>query len=168
MSACAVQIVPIALTHAARFRACLDAVARERLYLAQTEALPLERIEAFVRDSVAQDAVQFVALAGEQLVGWADIFAAWPESTRHRGTVGMGVLAAWRGQGIGERLLRACLAKAADKGLTRIELEVRADNPRAIRLYERLGFRHEATMARGIRLDGGYIDALQMSLLLPD
>ncbi|WP_284618715.1 hypothetical protein [Aquabacterium humicola] len=62
MSEPTLRIVPIAPAHAAGFHACLDTVAREKRYLAQIEALPLDRIEGFVRDSVRDDAVQFVAL----------------------------------------------------------------------------------------------------------
>ncbi|HET9977892.1 MAG TPA: GNAT family N-acetyltransferase [Burkholderiaceae bacterium] len=162
-----IRIVPIAIEHAAGFHACLDAVARERRWLAQTKALPLERIEGFVRDSVATDAVQFVALDGETVVGWADILPAWADAVKHCGALGMGLLASHRGRGLGERLLRACLAKAQAQGLTRIELQVRADNAAAIRLYERVGFTHEAVQRQAMRFDGVHYDALQMSLLLP-
>ncbi len=46
-----------------------------------------------------------------------------------------------RGQGVGERLVRAAEAMAIDKGCISLRLEVRADNPAAIRLYRRLGYR---------------------------
>lgn len=158
------HIVPIAEAHAAGFHACLDTVARERRYLAQIEALPLERIEGFVRDSVRDDAVQFVALdAGERVVGWADVFPEWAHAVRHVGTLGMGVHPAWRGRGIGTRLLQACLDKAAAKGLTRIVLDVRADNAPAIALYRKLGFEVEACQRDAMRFDGVYFDALRMS-----
>ena len=162
----AVEIVPIALEHAVGFHACLDAVAKEKRYLAQTQALPLERIEGFVRDSVTNDAVQFVAVDGSLIIGWADIFPGWADAVKHCGSLGMGVLPACRGQGVGKGLLQACLAKARAKGITRVELEARADNERAIKLYERLGFQHEATKRQAMRFDGVYYDAVQMSLLL--
>jgi ribosomal protein S18 acetylase RimI-like enzyme len=163
-----VSVAPIALEHAAGFHACLDTVARERRFLAQTQAPALEKVEGFVRDSVATDAIQFVALDGDtgRVVGWADVFAQWADAVKHDGGLGMGLLPAWRGQRIGERLLRACLDKARAKGLTRVHLHVRADNAAAIGLYERLGLRTECTMARAMRFDGVYYDALQMSLLL--
>jgi ribosomal protein S18 acetylase RimI-like enzyme len=162
----AIEIIPIAVEHAAGFHACLDSVAKEKRYLAQTQALPLERIEGFVRDSVANDAVQFVALDEGAVVGWADIFPAWADAVKHCGALGMGVLSSHRAQGIGERLLRACLVKARAKGITRVELEARADNGRAIKLYERVGFRHEAVKRNAMRFDGVYYDAVQMSILL--
>ena len=161
-----IDIAPIALEHAAGFHAGLDAVAKEKRYLAQTHVLPLERIEGFVRDSVANDAVQFVVLDGSTVVGWADVFPAWADAVKHCGSLGMGVLAPYRGQGIGGRLLRACLIKALTKGITRVELEARADNTRAIALYERAGFRHEAVKRNAMRFDGVYYDAVQMSILL--
>jgi ribosomal protein S18 acetylase RimI-like enzyme len=163
-----IVIAPIAESHASGFRACLDIVAREKRYLAQIEAPPLERVEAFVRDSVANDYVQFTALdveRGDFVVGWADIFVAWPHAMSHRGTLGMGILPEYRGRGVGRRLLETCISKAWSKGITRIELEVRADNTRAIKLYEKFGFIQEALKSRAMRFDGVYYDAIQMSLL---
>jgi RimJ/RimL family protein N-acetyltransferase len=158
-------ILAIAQSHAASFRACLDAVAREQRYLAQIEAPALEKIEGFVRQSVADDAVQFVAVDGGRVVGWADVFPAWAHAVAHCGALGMGVLPSHRGQGIGKRLLQACIVKAWRKGLTRIELEARADNEAAIRLYEGQGFVHEALMRQAMRFDGVYFDAVLMSLV---
>jgi RimJ/RimL family protein N-acetyltransferase len=161
----AVTVVPIALEHAAGIHACIDEVAREKRYLAQTFAKPRADFDAFVRDSVTQDLVQFIALDGDRVVGWADIFPAWADAVKHCGSLGMGLLAPYRGRGIGEQLLQACVTKARAKGMTRVELQVRADNERAIRLYERAGFAREGTLRNAMRFDGKYYDALQMSLL---
>ena len=163
-----VDIVPIANEHAAAFRECLDTVAREKQYLAQIEAPPLERVQQFVRDSVANDSVQFVAMDNGIVVGWADIFPAWPHAISHCGGLGMGVLLQYRGRGIGGQLLDSCIRKAWAKGITRIELEVRADNARAIRLYQKAGFVLEAVKRHGMRFDGVYYDSIQMSRLRDD
>lgn len=163
-----IHIAPITLAHAASFHACLDAVCREKRYLAQLHAPPLEKVEGFVRDSVAQGVAQFVALDGERVVGWADIFPGWAHALQHSGRLGMGLLPEYRGAGLGETLLRTCIAKAWAQGLSRIELEARADNTRAIRLYERVGFAHEAVKQRGLCVEGVFFDAVQMRLLKPD
>jgi len=160
-----IDIVQISDQHAIGFHACLDAVARERRYLAQLEAPLLERTQAFVRDSVAKDAAQFVALDGEVVVGWCDVFSGWPAAIQHRGGLGMGVLAAYRGCGIGRRLMTATLDHARAKGLTRVELEVRADNAAAIALYESVGFVQEGRKRNGNRFDGVYFDSLMMGLV---
>ncbi|WP_431050061.1 GNAT family N-acetyltransferase [Roseateles sp. L2-2] len=163
-----VEVVPIAETHAEGFHACLDAVAREKKYLAQIEALPRESIKEFVRENVATGAAHFVAIDGSMVVGWCDILPAWAHANRHCGSLGVGLLPAYRGQGVGRRLLAACLAKAKQNGITRVELEVRADNQHAIGLYERMGFVREATKRNGMRFDGHYFDSIQMSLLFED
>jgi putative acetyltransferase len=75
------------------------------------------------------------------------------------------VLSAYRGRGIGTQLLTACLAKARSKGITRVELEARADNAAALRLYQKLGFTHEARKRNAMRFDGRYYDSVQMSLV---
>ena len=160
-----ITIASISTSHVRGFHACLDTVAREKKYLAQIEALPLERIESFVQDSVANDSVQFVALDGERVVGWADIFPGWASAVSHCGTLGMGVLPEYRGQGIGCQLLGASITKAWKNGITRIELEVRADNEHAIKLYEKFGFIHEACKRQAMRFDGVYYDAIQMCLV---
>jgi len=158
-------IVAVQERYAASYRECLDVVAREKRYLAQVEAMPLERIEAFVSQSVATDAIQFFALDGDRVVGWADIFPSWAHAVAHCGSLGMGVHPDYRRQGLGQRLLAACIEKVWRKGLTRIELEARADNHAAVALYQKLGFEHEAIKARAMRFDGVYFDAVQMRLL---
>ncbi|MEO5771618.1 MAG: GNAT family N-acetyltransferase [Burkholderiaceae bacterium] len=160
-----VSVVPIGEEHAADFRACLDAVARERRYLAQVEAQPMERVAAFVQYGVKKNAAQYVALDAGTVVGWCDIFADWASAVAHCGGLGMGVLESHRGRGIGSRLIAATLVHARQQGLTRIELEVRADNGAAIRLYERVGFVHEGRKRQRMCFDGVYFDTLAMGLL---
>lgn len=55
---------------------------------------------------------------------------------------GMGVAPAARRRGLGERLMRAVLDRARERGAREAWLEVLTTNVRAIPLYERLGFRH--------------------------
>jgi RimJ/RimL family protein N-acetyltransferase len=83
---------------------------------------------------------------------------------RHRGRLGIGVQAAYRGVGIGEALLRALLEwAAAEPELERVELSVFAHNTRAINLYRKLGFTEEGRTLRAFKLaDGSYYDDIQM------
>jgi len=53
-----------------------------------------------------------------------------------------------RGRGIGAALMTAATSWAKSQGATRLELEVRASNATAIRLYERFGLRLEGLRAR--------------------
>ena len=148
-----VEIRPIAESDVASFRACLDAVAKERQFLAQVEAVRLERMSSFVRDGLASNVSQFVAVDDQRVVGWCDILPGSAHALQHCGTLGMGVLAKCRGQG---------------NGITRIELEARSDNERALRMYRQAGFIEEGRKRNGMRIDGIYHETLAMSLIDDD
>lgn len=53
----------------------------------------------------------------------------------------LGVIAAWRGRGLGERLMQAVTDEARRQAVRRLQIGIRADQPRLIRFYETLGFR---------------------------
>lgn len=52
----------------------------------------------------------------------------------------LGILPAFRGQGISKRLLDKTLKELCTFGFKHITLEVRTDNPNAIALYKKFGF----------------------------
>jgi ribosomal protein S18 acetylase RimI-like enzyme len=66
--------------------------------------------------------------------------------------VSIGVQPNARGQGVGEKLMRALIDEAARRGLG-LDLSVRSENP-ARRLYERLGFRDIPGSAAANRAGG--------------
>ncbi len=68
------------------------------------------------------------------------------------------------GQGLGAALLDALLSEAARRGCGEVFLEVRVDNARAQRLYQRRGFT-EIGIRRGYYQPSG-TDALVMRLTL--
>jgi ribosomal protein S18 acetylase RimI-like enzyme len=144
------------------FWRCLDAVARERRWLAFLEAPPLEDTKAFL---AAMAPIQMVAVEDDRVVGWCDVTPSPREGFRHSGTLGMGLLPELRGRGLGSRLLAATLEAARAAGLSRIELEVLASNDAAVALYERHGFRHEGRKRAARILDGRVEDLLCMARL---
>ena len=77
----------------------------------------------------------------------------------------MGIVPAYRGRGLGARLINATLEAAFGAGFVRIELDVQADNERAIALYERVGFVREGTIRDAVFVDGEYRDANTMPLI---
>jgi len=152
--------------HIDAFRGVLDAVARERRYLLFLEAPPLEDVRAFVRRGIANGHAHCIALAGGKVVGWCDILPDVRQAAAHVGVLGMGVLERFRGRGIGGALAKAALERARAKGLTRVELTVREDNPRAIGLYEKLGFAREGLKRNAVRVDARYENLICMALML--
>ena len=94
-----------------------------------------------------------------------DVLPVFGEARRHVGMLGIGVVRRARRQGLGRALLEAAIASAWAKGLTRIELTVRADNHNARELYERLGFQHEGRQYGSFQVDGETFDSHAMALL---
>lgn len=159
-------IRPIAENDIEGFHQALDVVAREKKYLAFLEAPAKESTAAFIRSNIEHDHPQFVAEADGKVVGWCDVMPARANTTHsHCGTLGIGILPAFRGQGLGRRLMTAAIDKARAKGLTRIELTVRTDNLNAIALYKKLGFEMEGTKKNAVRVDGAYEDLYFMGLV---
>ncbi|TFD06616.1 MULTISPECIES: ribosomal protein S18-alanine N-acetyltransferase [unclassified Cryobacterium] len=71
-----------------------------------------------------------------------------------------------RGRGLGRTLMQALINEARKRGARLIFLEVRADNPGAQRLYERLGF-IEVGVRRGYYQPDN-VDAIVMRLNIPE
>ena len=105
---------------------------------------------------------------GRALAGSATLDRLLPAFLRHVGVAAVGIAPAHQGLGAGRALMEALIAHARATGLERVELYVRTDNPRAIALYRSLGFEHEGTRRRFVRLpDGTYVDDHVMALLIP-
>jgi ribosomal protein S18 acetylase RimI-like enzyme len=160
------QIVPIAEKYIESFYKCLDSVARERQYLAFVQAPPLESTQQFVLSNIAKDIPQFVALSGEEVIGWCDISPMRCEGFTHCGELGMGVRKGFRRLGVGTKLVEQTIRKAKEQGLERIELEVFASNIQAIKLYEKIGFFVEGVKKKARKLDGVYDDLVEMTLFI--
>ena len=86
---------------------------------------------------------------------------------RHRGEFGISVRKEYWGLGIASLMLDRLLDWARRSGIvTKINLRVRVDNLRAIRLYERKGFVREGTISREAVVDGEYFSDYHMGLEL--
>jgi diamine N-acetyltransferase len=107
------------------------------------------------------------ALVGDQWVHIGNIgleSVDWKNSHCTFGIV-LGEKQYW-GQGYGTKAIKTVLRYAFDElNLHRVELEVFAYNPRAIRCYEKAGFRHEGTRRQSHFHNGQYHDAHRMGIL---
>jgi putative acetyltransferase len=84
----------------------------------------------------------------------------------HAASLGMAVHDGYARRGVGSALL-AAIVDLADNwwNLKRLELNVYADNGRAIALYERFGFEREGLMRAYAWRDGAYVDSVAMARL---
>ncbi|MBN3862474.1 ribosomal protein S18-alanine N-acetyltransferase [Pseudomonas frederiksbergensis] len=83
-----------------------------------------------------------VVQCGEQLVGYALVLFHRRTSRARLYSIAIAVDA--RGSGLGQQLLKRVEACALEHGCAYLRLEVRIDNPMAIALYERNGYRRFA------------------------
>lgn len=104
-------------------------------------------------------------LADDRLIGTAGLFQVDPIN----GGAGFGISIgdpADRGRGYGTDATEAIVAFAFDwLRLERVWLDVHADNPGAIRSYEKVGFVREATLRRAHYRAGRYLDTHRMAIL---
>ena len=118
--------------------------------------------------SVNQHWFSIRALADDKLLGDIDLFVAnWTGRDAFVG-LGIGEREFW-GKGYGTDVMRVILRYAfTEVNLNRVTLNVFEYNPRAIRSYEKAGFRHEGRMRQFLNKEGRRWDMLFMGILRED
>lgn len=82
-----------------------------------------------------------------------------PRACEHVAVVAVSVHPDHQRRGHGRAILGAMIEHARGFGVERVELYVRADNERALALYQAVGFAHEATRRRFVKIaEGQYVD----------
>ena len=91
------------------------------------------------------------------------------QRVRHRAECGIALFRDFWGVGLGNLLMREMLREAGKAGYDQMELTVYADNGRAIRLYEHLGFKAWGRRRNACKMqDGTCRDDLLMGMFLKD
>lgn len=165
----AVVIRPIEPTDTDGYVAAFAAVAAEGRWIGAEAPLRDTTLEALRRATDPPDGVMTLVAVDDsrdaEVVGW--IFTRLDPSGRT--SLGMGLVAGSRGQGLGRQLLDRAIAWSREVGAHKVELEVWPSNARAIRLYESAGFVREGYLRRHWRRDNGELwDVVHMGLVLDD
>jgi RimJ/RimL family protein N-acetyltransferase len=127
--------------------------AEERTFIGESHAEP-NRL--FILGSIDRSIVSLLNFSGGRR-----------SRLRHAGEFGLTVRRPYWGLGIGSLMVDTLIAWARSTHIvTKINLRVRADNGRAIALYERKGFAREGTITREMLIDGVYFDNHVMGLEL--
>jgi RimJ/RimL family protein N-acetyltransferase len=107
--------------------------------------------------------VTFVAAANDELIGMTNVVRVTnPKLTHSASMHGVYVQATWRGTGVADALVQACLAWAREHGVRVVKLGVVTTNAAAIKLYLRCGFSVYGVEPEGIAWNGAYYDELMM------
>lgn len=163
-----IEIVESEEAHAEGFNRVLVSLCAEGRFLAAVQPPPVESTRAFILKMQERGCPSFLALDGGKVVGWCDVSRGKGGEGglfHHTGILGMGLLAEYRGRGIGKMLLEKALAAAQERGIMRVELLTLESNKRAIALYERYGFVFEGIKKHSHLIDGKYENGYMMALV---
>jgi len=112
--------------------------------------------------------IEIVAVVDGMVAGTAGIEAVGAKyKLKHRAELGIAILKEYWGLGIGKALMEACIECAKDAGYTQLELNVVAENERAVSLYKKMGFVEYGRNPRGFNSRvSGYQEVVYMLLEL--
>jgi len=103
--------------------------------------------------------------ADDTLIGSCQLHSIDHEHRKAELQIRIGEREAW-GRGYGTEAVQLLVRHAFDDlDLHRVHLHVFATNERAVRAYEKAGFRAEGTLRDDARIDGRYVDVLVMATL---
>lgn len=106
-----------------------------------------------------------VATYEDKVIGNIEIRTPSNSKNKHTALIGMGVIKAWRGKGIGTFLMDSLITWVKEKSSIEILwLQVFATNENAIKLYQKMGFTIDGIQKDFIKLDENkYTDIINMS-----
>lgn len=107
-----------------------------------------------------------VAEGSEGLGGWLELHRLSPQRLAHVAVLTLAVGRPYRRQGVAGALLAAAYPWAAEVGVLKVQLSVRAGNAAALALYEHEGFVLEGCERNQVFDDGGFEDNLLMAKFL--
>lgn len=129
--------------------------------------IPLATYEASIQ-ALPKNGLYVVAEEGDELAGHLILDPMGMVRLAHVLRLTIVVYPNHQGQGLGKRLMQHGIDWAKqDQRFDKIELNVRATNQRAIRLYQSLGFVEEGRLIKRIKIsDGQYLDDIAMGLFV--
>lgn len=112
--------------------------------------------------------IEIVAVVDGVVAGTAGIEAVGSKyKLKHRAELGIAILKEYWGLGLGKALMEACIECAKEAGYTQLELNVVAENERAVALYKNMGFVEYGRNPRGFNSRvSGYQEVVYMLLEL--
>lgn len=125
-----------------------------------------QEADFIARINSSENSRMLLAWSQEKLAGVASIQGNGRKRIAHRGEIAISVRKDFWGAGVGSMLMKELIHFAKSIRMEVLSLEVRSDNTRAIRLYEKFGFTKFGTFRRFFKIRGEYHDADYMNLYL--
>lgn len=127
--------------------------------------MTMEQEETFIRSCIdsAKDLMLIATINGEHAGNCSLMSVGTYKRYRHRCEIAIALYQKYCGTGIGTIMLETVLSVAKELGYEQAELEVIEGNKRAVKLYQKLGFRPFGTFPNNMKYaDGTYADAVWM------
>lgn len=135
-------------------------------YPEENSYMPEQESEFLENKTASKNEIEIVAIVDGKIVGSAGIEAVGKKyKVKHRAELGISILQEYWGLGLGRALIDACIQCAKKAGYVQLELNVVADNKRAIALYESEGFKEFGRNPKGFNSrENGYQELVYMLL----
>ena len=135
----------------------------------EENSLDPEQEAQFLKEkTISSNETELVAVIDGRIAGTAGIEAVGNKyKLKHRAEFGISVLKEYWGLGLGKALTMACIQCARDAGYDQLELNVVAENERALSMYRALGFVEFGRNPKGFNSKNtGYQELVSMLLEL--
>lgn len=132
----------------------------ERNFTVRKEKEFLQNIQSSILEKI------FLFEIENKIVGMCSIEGINKIRIKHRVDMAITVLKNYWGNKIGEKLIDYAIEYCKSNCIKKIELTVRIDNERALKLYKKFGFEIEGEIKNFIYLNGNYYNCYYMGLLL--
>ncbi len=139
------------------------------MYLPGEFDLTVEQERTWIRErSENENCLLLTVECDGRLVAFAGAESSKFKRQQHHAELGVTVVKAFWGQGLGRRLTECIIAWAEARGLRKLYLRVYDDNQRAIALYQSFDFVEEGRLKEDmLRADGRYTDVIVMAKHFP-
>lgn len=140
----------------------IDSETKNMMYEPGERKTSLTEMEQYIKNMKEENSFLSVAEKDGQIVGFLAAERGFAKRIKHSVYIFMGVLADYRGQGIGKRLFEEFERWAPENNVVRAELTVMTHNKNALKLYESMGFKIEGEKPKSMKVDGIFIDEYYM------
>lgn len=165
-----VTIREIKISDSEEFMMFLNIVSDETSFLlssSKERGLNAEQEAKIIRDIKREKrSAIFIAEFEEHIIGSCALHLNKSRRISHRADLGISLLKDFWGNGIATRLAETVIDYAKIIELKKLELTVRVDNERGIKLYKKLGFDIEGTIRSYFYIDNNYYDAFIMGIFI--
>ncbi len=122
-----------------------------------------EELAVIEKLSESKNSMILIAEHEKEIIGVIHLWGVKFPQSSHVGSIGITVHSDYRSKGVGSALFHELFNRAVGIGIKRIELEVFSNNHRAIKMYEKSGFKQDGCRSQAVKVGQEFVDSITMS-----